>query len=204
MRSVNIDPLLERRRKPRLSPLKRGLLIVWIMAALGILVYSGTAWLWLRPAIYKELINKYSGEYKMDPLWVMSLIRVESSFARSAESPRGAVGLMQLLPSTAKELAQEVGMTDFKEDDLKNPDVNIHLGVHYLMKLQQQFPDDEVSLLSAYNAGPNITQQWRRGKPVLEMGDIPYKETRMFVRRVHMTYGFLKSLQRWKHLFGIE
>ncbi len=187
-----------------MSGLQRGLLITWIVAVLGALIYSGTAWLWLRPVIYKELINKYSGEYKFDPLWVMSLIKVESSFAPSAESPRGAVGLMQLLPSTAKELADEIGMTDFKEEDLKDPDINLHLGFHYLLKLHQLFPDDEVAVLSAYNAGPNITQQWRKGKPTLEPADIPYKETRMFVRRVHVTYGFLKSLQRWKHLFGID
>src|SRR5437773_12256175 len=96
------------------------------LAAVAALVYSGNAWLWLRPALHKPLINKYAGEYKFDPLWVMSIIRVESRFAVSAHSSRGAVGLMQLLPSTAREIAPEIGLTHFKDDDLKDPETNLH------------------------------------------------------------------------------
>jgi len=183
------------------SSWKGGLLA---LVSLGALVYSGTAWVWLRPALHKPLINKYAGEYKFDPLWVMSIIRVESRFAPSAQSSRGAVGLMQLLPSTAQEIAPEIGLRHFKDDDLRDPDTNLHLGFHYLAKLQHQFPDDEVAVLAAYNAGPGITQQWRKGKPALDLGDIAYPETRRFVRQVQETYTYLKFLQRWKHLFGIE
>jgi soluble lytic murein transglycosylase len=174
------------------------------LLAAGVLIYSGTAWLWLRPALHKTLINKYAGEYKFDPLWVMSIIRVESRFAPSAQSSRGAVGLMQLLPSTARELAPEIGLGHFKDEDLKDPDTNLHLGFQYLAKLKHEFPDDEVAVLAAYNAGPRITQQWRKGKPVLEMDDIPYPETRRFVQQVQYTYTILKALQRWKRLFGID
>jgi len=90
--------------RPRLSApsfFKRGVLWIATFTAIGVLIYSGTAWLWLRPVLHKTLINKYAGEYKYDPLWVMSIIRVESRFAPSAHSSRGALGLMQLLPSTA-------------------------------------------------------------------------------------------------------
>jgi soluble lytic murein transglycosylase len=179
---------------------------LYVLAALlgvGVLVYSGNAWLWLRPALQKPLINKYAGEYKFDPLWVMSIIRVESRFAVRAHSSRGAVGLMQLLPSTARDIAPEIGLPHFNDDDLKDPNVNLHLGFHYLAKLRRWFPDDDIAVLAAYNAGPGITQQWRKGKPMLEIGDIEYPETRRFVRQVQVTYTFLKSLQRWKHLFGI-
>ncbi len=140
----------------------------------------------------------------MDPLWVMSVIRVESRFAASARSPRGAVGLMQLLPPTAREIAPEIGMVNFKDENLWDPETNIHLGVHYLSKLQRQFPDDDIAVLAAYNAGPGITQQWRKKKPVLDRVDIAYPETRRFVEQVEVTYTFLKFLQRWKHLFGID
>src|SRR4029077_8977190 len=102
---------------PRMSApsfFKRGLFAILALAAVGALVYSGTAWLWLRPVLHKTLINKYAGEYKFDPLWVMSIIRVESRFAASAHSSRGALGLMQLLPSTARELAPELGLRHFK------------------------------------------------------------------------------------------
>jgi|SRR3989344_3812993 len=190
---------------PPIAPsVKRRATIALALVLLAVLVYSGTAWLWLRPVIYKEIVNKYSGEYKFDPLWVMSIIRVESSFARSAQSPRGAVGLMQLLPTTARELAADIGLKNFKEGDLRDPDMNLRLGFHYLAKLRRQFPDDETSVLAAYNAGPGVTLQWRKGKPALERSDITYPETKRFVRRVQVTYTFLKSLQRWKHLFGID
>jgi soluble lytic murein transglycosylase len=90
------------------------------------------------------------------------------------------------------------------EMDLKEPDTNLHIGIYYLTKLQQLFPDDDMAVLAAYNAGPGITQQWRQGKPTIDLSDIAYPETRRFVRRVDQTYGFLKILQGWKHLFGIS
>ena len=65
------------------------------------------------------------------------------------------------------------------------------------------FPGDEVGVLSAYNAGPGITKQWKQGNPVLDIADIQYGETRRFVREVERTYGYLKMIQGWKHLLGI-
>ncbi len=180
--------------------------LLWGAAAffiLGTFVYSGTAWLWFRPVLHKTTINRYAGQYKIDPLWVMAIIKVESGFEASARSNRGAVGLMQLLPSTARQLASEVELTDYQDNELESPEINLHLGIYYLSKLQTLFPDDDIAVLSAYNAGPGITREWHRGKPALEWNDIPYGETRRFVRRVDQTYGFLKMVQGWKHVFGI-
>jgi len=182
-------------------------LVTWGIALLGIVVlafiYSGTAWLWFRPVLHKTLINKYAGEYKCDPLWVMAIIKTESGFWPQARSNRGALGLMQLLPTTAREIAPEIGIQIQSDDDLKDPDTNLHLGVYYLTKLQQLYPDDDVAVLAAYNAGPGVTGQWRQGKPVLEINDINYPETRKFVKNVERTYGFLKMMQGWKYLFGM-
>jgi soluble lytic murein transglycosylase len=193
----------------RATPAERTkrLLLGWSVALLAVLavvfVYSGTAWVWFRPVLHKPIINKYAGIYKCDPLWVMAIIKVESGFLPHALSPRGAVGLMQLLPSTARDIAPYVGLQIQSDDDLKDPDINLHLGVYYLSKLEQMFPDDEVAVLAAYNAGPGITAEWHRGKPVLEINDIAYVETRRFVKNVERTYGFLKMVQGWKYLFGI-
>jgi len=193
----------------RVSPAERTkrLLLGWCAGILAVgvvfFVYSGAAWIWFRPVLNKHLINKYAGEFKCDPLWVMAIIKVESGFSPTALSPRGAVGLMQLLPSTARDIAPEIGMQFQNDADLMTPDVNLHLGVYYLSKLQQMFPDDEVAVLAAYNAGPGVTSEWRRGKPGLETNDIQYPETRKFVRNVERTYGFLKMVQGWKYLFGM-
>lgn len=178
----------------------------WILIAAGaisVFVYSGTAWNWFRPVIHKPIIDRYAVQYRLDPLWVMAIIKVESRFQPSAQSNRGAVGLMQLLPSTAREIAPQAGLNAFRVEDLKNPELNLRLGVFYLSRLQDMFPGDEIAVLSAYNAGPGVTRQWRGGKPVLDLSDIQYEETRNFVRNVERTYGFLKMVQGWKHLFGI-
>ena len=181
--------------------------VLWLTGAMVLLalifIYSGTAWIWFRPVLHKDLINKYAAEYHFDPLWVMAIVKVESGFSSGAESHRGAVGLMQLLPSTARELAPEVGLSEVTDEDLKNPDTNLRVGVHYLANLQRLFPDDDIAVLAAWNAGPGVTQQWRKGKPYLELEDIEYPETRRFVRHVDQTYGYLKIIQGWKYLFGI-
>jgi len=179
-------------------------IVLGILTFVGFIVYSGAAWAWFKPVVHKPIINKYAGIYKFDPLWVMAIIKVESGFQSKARSNRGALGLMQLLPTTAMEIAPEIGLYDLTEADLHNPDINLNLGVYYLTKLQMLFPEDDMAVLSAYNAGPGITQQWRRGKPVLDISDIAYPETRRFVQRVDKTFGALKILQGWKHLFGIS
>nr|AEQ20597.1 soluble lytic murein transglycosylase [uncultured bacterium CSLF42] len=189
--------------RPLYSSLLRNWGLTLLVFGLFYFVYSGTAWVWFRPVVHKPLINKYAAEYRFDPLWVMAIIKVESGFAPWAHSHRGALGLMQLLPSTARELAPEIGLNPFHDQDLTNPEINIHLGVYYLSKLQSLFPNDDIAVLAAWNAGPGVTQQWLRGKPALDFEDILYAETRHFVRQVDRTYGWLKIIQGWKHLFGI-
>ena len=195
------------RRDARLPPpvsRRRLWLTLALLGAFVGLIYSGMAWTLFRPIVHKPLINRYAAEYKFDPLWVMAIIKVESGFAASARSHRGALGLMQLLPSTARDIGQEIGLANVTERDLRNPEINLRLGVYYLSKLTRTYPDDEVSVLAAYNAGPGVVQQWRQGKPALDIMDIPYPETRRFVREVVRTYDTLKAVQRWKKFLGME
>jgi len=184
-------------------PHKRLAVLLVIAVAVSLFIYSGLAWIWFRPVLHKPVIDRYATAYRFDPLWVMAIIKVESGFYPHARSNRGAVGLMQLLPSTARDIAPELGLTTFQDSDLNQPDTNLKLGIYYLSKLQDMFPGDEVAVLSAYNAGPGITKQWRQGNPVLDIDDIQYVETRRFVRNVERTYGYLKMIQGWKHLLGI-
>ena len=80
---------------------------------------------------------------------------------------------------------------------------NIEAGTRYLKELLLRYNGDLALTLAAYNAGPGITAEWRRGKPFLETGDIAYPETRRFVKNVERTYVFLKMVQGWKYLFGM-
>lgn len=181
----------------------RKTLLVTGGALLGglVLIASGVAWQVLRPVFHKQWINKYAGEYRFDPLWVMALIKNESSFVTRARSQRGAVGLMQLLPTTAQEMSEELQLGPVPPERLQQPELNIRLGFHYLAKLRQEFGEDQVALLAAYNAGPGAVRGWREGRVRLTIEEIPYLETRRFVRRVQRTHRWLRQLQRVKDAF---
>jgi hypothetical protein len=94
-----------------------------------------------------------SAQYGVSPFLVLSLIDVESRFRPAAVSPRGAVGLMQLLPDTAAEVALKTGLI-WHPDLLVDPKANIELGLRYMAKLKKQFGSEE-DALTAYNMGPN-------------------------------------------------
>jgi soluble lytic murein transglycosylase len=170
-----------------------------VAGAVALFALAAFFWPLLRPVFHKDVINRYAAEYKMDPLFVMALIKTESGFMQSARSPRGAVGLMQLMPDTAVDMAGRVGLR-LAPGDLETPEVNIHLGVLYLAVLRQEFKDDVTALLASYNAGPKNVRSWRKGER-LDMADIPFPETRQFVRRVTVTHAWLKRFQRMRNVF---
>src|ERR1041384_1568464 len=90
----------ELRRSTPAEQTKRKLLfwtVTFVVLIFLMIVYSGTAWIWFRPVLHKNIINRYAGIYKCDPLWVMAIVKVESGFWRRAHSPRGARPLMQIL-----------------------------------------------------------------------------------------------------------
>lgn len=121
-----------------------------------------------------ELVNRYSAKYGVDPRLVYSLIEQESRFNKMAVSPKGAQGLMQIMPDTQRFL----GLTDpFDEEK------NIDAGVRYLKAMLQRF-ETEVMALAAYNAGPEAVT--RHG------GVPPYDETKDYVLRVVDRYFFLR------------
>jgi|GEM_PF-1343333 len=121
-----------------------------------------------------ELVNRYSAKYGVDPRLVYSLIEQESRFNRMAVSPKGAQGLMQIMPDTQRFL----GLSDpFDEEK------NIDAGVRYLKAMLQRF-ETEVMALAAYNAGPEAVAR-HNGVP-------PYDETKDYVLRVVDRYFFLR------------
>jgi soluble lytic murein transglycosylase len=89
----------------------------------------------------------------VSPETILAVIRIESAFDVEATSEAGAVGLMQLLPSTAEEIARELGIEWAGEETLRDPAANIRMGTYYLAKLLGQF-DNLAAALAAYNEGP--------------------------------------------------
>jgi soluble lytic murein transglycosylase-like protein len=104
-----------------------------------------------------EFIVTKSEQYGVSPLLVLSLIEVESGFSPDAVSRRGAVGLMQLMPETAEEVAHTSGMS-WRPELLNDPKVNIELGLRYMKMLKEQFKSVD-KVLTAYNIGPAALQE---------------------------------------------
>ncbi len=152
----------------------------------------------LHPVFHKDTVYQYSNAYKEDPLLILALIKTESHFFKKAKSSRGAIGLMQLLPATAKEIARELNIKDFKTQDLEDPKINIQFGTYYLAKLHKEFGQDTVAALAAYNAGKKNVKDWLKlhKTKTLEMNQIEFKETRNFVEDVLTTQKQLKRLQK--------
>ncbi len=153
------------------------------------------------PYPYRTLIEKYAYSSGLDPLLVVSVMREESKFLPRSESPKGAVGLMQLMPSTAQAIARGLGDTDYNDEDLVNPEKNIQYGTWYLADLKKEF-NDPVLILAAYNGGRGRVKEWLDNKQInpsqVRQQDIPYEETRQYVERV------LKSYQKYSKLYPAD
>jgi len=151
------------------------------------------------PDEYLPWISRESKNTGLAPEWILSLIRQESSFRYDVKSPANAVGLMQLLPSTAAELARDHRLKDFGPDSLLNPDVNIKLGSIYLARLIKNFNGNIPIALAAYNTGQGRMRRWLGSRkdvsplesaatssPEVELwiDEMPWDETSFYVKAV--------------------
>jgi soluble lytic murein transglycosylase len=124
-------------------------------------------------------VRVYAAQDRLDPALLAAVIEAESKFNSDARSDAGAVGLMQLTPSTAKGIAQYTGGSRFRVSDLTNPDINIRYGAWYLGHLLDRYHRDERLALAAYNAGEENVDRWQR-----EHVGIQFGETRDYVAKV--------------------
>lgn len=144
------------------------------------------------PLVYKELIVEHARRHNLEPQLVAAVIRVESNFYSEAESPKGARGLMQIMPQTGAWAAAQAGINDFTPDQLFDPWTNIYLGTWYLHDLKRSFNENIYAVLAAYNGGRGHVKRWLEegvwdgSRENLE--DIPFAETRSFVLKVERAY----------------
>lgn len=151
------------------------------------------------PFPFRELILAEARERRVDPYLVAGLIRRESAFNPTVVSSAGAIGLMQIMPETGRGLARGAGMQRrYDPEILKEPEINVHLGIRYLEELLGRFDGDVPLVLAAYNAGPNRAVRWRElpeiRDPELFMERVPYRETRDYIRHVLMHRALYREL----------
>ncbi len=151
----------------------------------------------LYPLAYSDIIERIAQRYEIDPLLVLSIIREESRFDPDATSTAGALGLMQLMPTTAQRFDRNLKLGINNPKDILNIKNNLHIGIYYLSNLVKDFGSYTYAI-AAYNAGEDAVKKWLKVgkyKSVDEfIEDIPYNETRNYVKKVLTTFFEYKRL----------
>ena len=171
----------------------RRLLVVAAIAAgsLGAFIYlqrTEPPW-WARlwyPLRYAAVVRGHSANYRLNPALLAAVIEQESKFNTNARSRTGALGLMQLQPTTAKGIAIHTGGKRFVVSDLYNPEINVRYGAWYLRHLLDRYKNEREAL-AAYNAGQRNVDDWLRTG-----GGIRFAETRAYVSRVERLKGIYR------------
>ena len=150
------------------------------------------------PFYYDKEIEKYAKRYGLEKELILAVIKQESKYEPGALSWANAWGLMQLIPSTAKDMARLAGIRLSDNRQLYDPELNIHLGSLYLKQLARQFDGRKEWMLAAYNAGPHRVKRWRKipGSERIDVfiENIEFSETRDYVRKVMKNYWAYKLL----------
>lgn len=163
---------------------------------------KGTLPLWTAgyPRAYTELVSQNAAANGLSEGLVYALIRAESGFSAAIKSGAGAIGLMQMMPATAKLTAHEKG--DFNPQRLTVPEYNIRLGTKHLRDLMKEHNGDVVSVAAAYNAGSAALERWKKSNKGMSRDEfiesIPYQETRDYVKKVYA------SAATYRQLYGVK
>jgi soluble lytic murein transglycosylase len=139
------------------------------------------------PVPFRDLFGEYARTHGLDEAWIFGLVRQESRFIAEARSSAGAAGLMQVMPGTARFVAQKIGLRDYRAGSVTDVETNVTLGTGYLRLVLDRL-GHPVLASAAYNAGPSRAQRWRDPERELEgaiyIETIPFGETRDYVKKV--------------------
>jgi soluble lytic murein transglycosylase len=140
------------------------------------------------PLAHQKLVLKHATQQKINPAWAFAIIRQESAFTPDARSGAGAMGLMQLMPRTARQVARSMRLRRPGRYDLINITTNVRLGVGYLKKVFDKFNGNSVLATAAYNAGGYRVKQWlpETGSIPADIWveQVPFSETQDYLKRV--------------------
>ena len=146
----------------------------------------------LYPAPYRESLLKHASSRNVDPRFVLSIARQESRFQADAKSIAAARGMMQFIASTATEIARQVNLQNFNQDDLYNADTAILFGSQYLANLFKQFPNQPQAVAGSYNGGADNLARWiarsRANEADRYVPEIGFTQTKDYVYKVMANY----------------
>jgi len=185
----------------------------FVLALLLVIVfmYADAIGRWMYPIHYKDEIVATAKMYDLNPFWITAIIRVESNYRPNSVSSSGAAGIMQIMPDTARWIAESSDeFSDTSPELLTVPTINIRMGAWYIRYLHDHFAGffadrmigderDRLAVIAAsYNAGQGAVQNWltsgRWDGRLLNSRKIPYDETRHYVERVDYYYQKYKNL----------
>jgi soluble lytic murein transglycosylase len=165
-----------------------------ILLILVLILFYRSDWLGrlVYPIKYKQDIAAASANTGVDPYLVAAVIRVESNYRAALESPKGALGIMQVMPETAEWINEREGLRPYKQEELMQPSINIKVGTAFLGILLQQFQGNQVLAVAAYNAGQGNVNKWLSNRiwdgRLESFEQIPFWETRKYVSKVMYYY----------------
>ena len=172
--------------------------IIAILAILIFAVYWGKTIIlrMLYKTDYRQYVEKYAEKYGVEKELLYAVIKVESKFNPNAISKSKAKGLMQIMDSTAKEIAKKNNI-ELTDENILDPEINIEIGTIYLSQLIEKYNSVELAI-AAYNAGHGNVDKWISQDTLKEDGtdaeNIPFKETNMYVRKVMRDWKIYKSI----------
>ena len=152
-------------------------------------------------APFRDLASAYARNNALDEAWVFGLMRQESRFVDYARSGVGASGLMQIMPATAKWIANKLGLGRRAHTGMNKPETNIRFGTYYLKQIYESLDRSLVLATAAYNAGPGRARKWQADTPLegaIYVESIPFAETREYVKKV------LANAMFYRNRFGGE
>lgn len=170
-------------------------------------------WFYSYPLGYANILKGYNEKYGIDPMIFYALILQESRFKPDVVSNAGALGIMQVMPSTAKKVAKEINLKPFYPELLLDPQINIGIGTWYFNNLLRKYKGNYVLSLAAYNAGEKAIDSWLKNSNDCNtdefIEDIPFEETRHYVKNIltnlvaySMIYGDTINLSKHLYLEG--
>lgn len=161
------------------------ILIIFAVCLTFVIVVSVIFNFVLYPKKHANFVYKYSEEFNIEPALVFAIIKAESDFDKNAKSKAGALGLMQILPTTAKWIAEEFE-ENYLEESLFDEETNIRYGCFYLNYLFSKF-SDKWAVVCAYNAGETVVRNWI-SEDKLDISKVSYAETKKYLLNVKKFY----------------